>query len=168
MSALKPQDVLIALKHVAQPRPWKQRDLGFELGMSVSEINHGLRRLIASRLFNEREARVIRPTLLEFITHGLPYVFPAQLELPTVGVPTAFSARPLADWLVGSDVVAVWESEKANVRGRRVQPLWKNAPDAALRDPVLHEYLALVDALRVGRARDRTLARDELAKRFAH
>lgn len=168
MSALKPQDVLIALKYVSQPQPWKQRDLATAIGMAASEVNHGIRRLIASRLFNEREQRVIRPKLLEFITFGLPYVFPAQLELPSVGVPTAFSARPLADLLVGGDDVAIWESDKGNVRGRRVQPLWRSAPEAALRDRALYELLALVDALRVGRARDRDLAKAELAARLTN
>lgn len=168
MDSLKPQDVLIALKYVAQPQKWKQRDLAAAIGMSASEVNHGLRRLIASRLFNEREERVIRPKLLEFIAFGLPYVFPAQLEFPSVGLPTAFSAPPLADRLIGSDVVAVWKSDKASVRGLSVQPLWRSAPEAALRDSVLYEYLALVDALRVGRARDRALAKDELSRRLGH
>ena len=37
---------------------------------------------------------------------------------------------------------------------------------AALKDKKLHELLALVDALRVGRARERELAIIELKKRF--
>jgi hypothetical protein len=36
--------------------------------------------------------------------------------------------------------------------------LYKQAPKAALRDPVLYELLALADALRDGRARERKLA----------
>lgn len=39
--------------------------------------------------------------------------------------------------------------------------------EAARRDPALYELLALVDALRGGRARERKLAQDELARRFA-
>jgi hypothetical protein len=44
--------------------------------------------------------------------------------------------------------------------------LYKLAPAAALRDPVFYEYLALVDALRDGRARDRKLAEEMIVKRL--
>jgi hypothetical protein len=166
VAALKPQDVLVALKYAARPQPWKQRHLADAIGLSVSEVNHARQRLIASRLFNEREDRVIRPALLELLTFGVRYVFPAQLGAPSVGMPTAFSARPLSSLLVGGADVAVWPSDEGNVSGRRVDPLYRTVPEAAARDAVLYEYLALVDALRVGRARDRSLAKDELVKRL--
>ncbi len=163
---LKPQDIFIALKLVARPGPWQMRPLGQSLRLSASEVSHGLKRLKASKLFNASEWRVIRPTLFEFIAFGLPYAFPAQLGSPDTGMPTAFSASPLVERLVGGDVVAIWKSKHGKVRGRTVEPLWRGAPDAAAEDAVLHEYLALVDALRVGRARERALAKDELKRRL--
>ena len=39
-----------------------------------------------------------------------------------------------------------------------------HVPVAALRDPMLYKYLALVDAIRDGRARERKLAEQELSK----
>jgi hypothetical protein len=45
-------------------------------------------------------------------------------------------------------------------------PLYSSVPEAALRDTKLHELLALTDALRVGRAREREIAIFELNKRF--
>jgi hypothetical protein len=39
-------------------------------------------------------------------------------------------------------------------------------PKAARRDPVLYELLALVDALRDGRARERRMAERELSTRL--
>jgi hypothetical protein len=45
-------------------------------------------------------------------------------------------------------------------------PLHKNVPKAALADPRLYELLALVDALRDGKARERELAARELSKRL--
>jgi hypothetical protein len=47
-----------------------------------------------------------------------------------------------------------------------LEPLYPSAVDAARRDPVLYECLALVDAIRVGRARERALAVDLLRKRI--
>jgi hypothetical protein len=40
-------------------------------------------------------------------------------------------------------------------------------PGAARRDPALYDLLALVDALRIGRARERSLAEKEITKRMA-
>ena len=45
-------------------------------------------------------------------------------------------------------------------------PLYPSVPEAALKDEKLHELLALVDALRVGRAREKELAIRELKKRL--
>ena len=47
-------------------------------------------------------------------------------------------------------------------------PLYRTVPAAALRDPILYELLALVDALRDGRARERQLAAQELIARLRH
>ena len=55
---------------------------------------------------------------------------------------------------------------RCNQRGVTVEPLYKTAPAAALRDPFLYELLALIDALREGRARERKLAEKELIDRL--
>jgi predicted transcriptional regulator len=168
---LKPQDVVVALKLVALGRAeWTQPELARALHLSVSEINHGLKRLAASHLFNPVERRVIRATLQEFLVGGLRYVFPTQLGLFGEGMPTAFSVGPLAMKLrLGDEDGVVWLTvpKLARVRGRVIDPLYPTVPEAAGEDPILHEYLALADTLRVGRARERAMARDELARRLA-
>lgn len=60
----------------------------------------------------------------------------------------------------------VWPYADGNVRGQSVAPLYPSVPYAASRDPKLHEFLALIDALRVGRARERNLAVEEIKKRL--
>jgi hypothetical protein len=50
--------------------------------------------------------------------------------------------------------------------GLTISPLYPTVPAAARHDPMLYELLALVDALRVGRAREQTLAREMLARRL--
>ncbi len=47
-----------------------------------------------------------------------------------------------------------------------LKPIYETVPAAAQRDPSLHEMLALVDALRIGRARERAMAEKELARRL--
>ena len=62
----------------------------------------------------------------------------------------------------GSEPPLLWPLPEGQQRGVSLEPLHKNAPAAALRDPFLYEMLALIDALREGRARERKLAEQEL------
>lgn len=62
--------------------------------------------------------------------------------------------------------VPVWAHAEGSVRGSSVAPLYRSAPQAALADPKLYEYLALVDSLRLGRARERKAAIAEIDKRL--
>jgi hypothetical protein len=57
------------------------------------------------------------------------------------------------------------------MRGIALKPIYRSAPDAALRDPILAEWLALADALRAETGRIAGLARDEVRVRlraFSH
>ncbi len=168
---LKPQDLALALRLAAVgDAPWTQPGMADALHVNVSVVNHGLKRLVACQLFNTHKRRVMREPLLEFLIYGLCHVFPAQLGFFGRGMPTAFSAAPLLGKVrVGDDDGCVWEMPRGKVmaRGRVVAPLYPNAPKAAAKDPLLYEYLALADTLRVGRARERAFARDELAKRLS-
>jgi hypothetical protein len=168
---LKPQDVVLALKLAAGgAAEWTQSELARFLHLSAGEVNHGLKRLAACHLFNVHERRVVRASLLEFLVSGLRYVFPTQLGLFGVGMPTAFSVGPLAERLrLGDEDRVVWAStgKATGVRGRVIAPLYRTAPLAAAEDPALYEYLALADTMRIGRARERALAKEELSKRLA-
>jgi hypothetical protein len=52
----------------------------------------------------------------------------------------------------------VWAHPAGSAKGPTLSPLYRTAPQAALNDPGLHRLLALLDALRTGRARERTMA----------
>ncbi len=170
---LKPQDIVLALKLVAiGAADWTQPGVARALHVSAGEVNHGLKRLAVCHLYAPVDRRIVRASLLELLVSGLRYVFPAQLGLLGDGMPTAFSAAPLAGKLrLGDEDGVVWlvpdGGARARVRGRVIEPLYPSAPLAAAEDPKLHELLALADALRVGRARERALSRTELEKRLA-
>jgi len=61
----------------------------------------------------------------------------------------------------------VWPDSSGSARGVEFSPLYKNVPAAARRDPKLYELLALVDAIRDGRTREREIAIRELTARIA-
>jgi hypothetical protein len=65
-----------------------------------------------------------------------------------------------------SDLPPVWPSADGPVRGSTFEPLHKSVPTAAAKDAALYELLALIDALRDGRARERQAAERELAARL--
>lgn len=160
---LKPQDLLVLLKVAAHsPQRWTYAALGDSLAMSASETHASVKRAVASGLAvapSRSEWSPVRPNLLEFVLHGARYIWPATLGPIKRGVPTAFGAEPLASHLaVAPGEAPVWAHPEGPAKGPTLSPLYRTAPQAALADPALHRLLALLDALRTGRARERSLA----------
>lgn len=91
------------------------------------------------------------------LVHAARFLIPPRLGQPTRGLPTAHSAPPLASMSLANSATVRPDEEGAHM-GTALEPLHPAAPRAAHANPRLHELLALVDALRVGRARERTLA----------
>ena len=56
----------------------------------------------------------------------------------------------------------VWPSGSGNEKGLAIQPLYPNAILAVQQDARLYDALALVDSIRIGRVRDKTLAIEKL------
>jgi hypothetical protein len=168
---LKPQDVVVLLKLVALGgQPWTFQRLAVELSLSQSEVHAGVKRAVAARLMtsaSSADGRPVRAALLEFLVHGVKYAFPPERGQLTRGVPTGYAAPPLDKAIAGSgEPPPVWPYAEGKVRGYAFAPLYRTVPQAALRDAALYELLALVDAVRDGRARERALAQKALEKRL--
>jgi hypothetical protein len=164
---LKPQDILVLLKlHVTSSnvRP-KLIDLAVELGMSASEVSQAIKRANFAGLCDVN-GKAYPLALKEFVLHGLKYVYPDQLGYMAVGMPTSHSAAPLKAVIKSSEAY-VWPDVNGKVRGQSLQPLYPSVPFASKKDPQLYELLALVDALRIGNARERKIAVAELSKRLS-
>ena len=165
---LKPQDIVAILKvHSLQKASGTYSTLAQSLGMSASEVHAALSRCEAAGLYNGENRRILKQALLEFLVHGLRYVFYAQPGPLSRGLPTAHSAEPLKSKLVASpSEVYVWPDPQGVVRGQAIAPLYRSVPQAANNDPELYALLSLIDALRVGRVREQRLAVGELEKRI--
>lgn len=159
---MKPQDIVVALKILAMRGDhWSQNGLAHELGVSPSEVNGALKRLVTSRLFHYQQ-RVYMPrvtAISEFVLHGLKYVFPGELGEPSRGIPTAHAAPVFEAEISHNEVLPVWPHPEGHSRGYALAPLHKCVPGAALRDTKLYSLLAIVDALRLGRAREAAIAK---------
>lgn len=165
--ALKPQDVLVVLKVVGWVNAWTFELLAKEIGMSTSEVHSAVKRAMASELVTRRPdmgiLTVHRRNLFEFLVHGVRYAFPAERGGVGRGIPTAHAAPVFAPHFAPTDELPpVWPDPNGKTRGQAFAPLYRSVPFAATRDSGLYERLALVDAIRGGRARDRKIAGDML------
>jgi len=169
---LRPQDIALLLKlSVANGKRPTYASLAADLRMSASEVHAAVKRAEIAHLLTIGKSgpRADGRALLEFAVHGLRYAFPAIRGALTRGVPTSYAAPPLNSQIVQPDEPPpVWPSASGKVRGYELSPLYAKAPEAALKDPKLYELLALVDALRDGRARERQLAEKLLTARLAN
>lgn len=168
--SLKPQDLAIALKLVVlRGERLPYRELGQKMRLSQFEAHAATHRLLAARLVVELEG-VIRPVaaaLEPFMLYGAPYAFPPVRGEMTIGFPTAYGVSPLKETVLFSDEnPPVWPHPEGTHRGLTLQPLYESLPLAAQDDKALYELLALLDALRIGQARERELAAGMLQERL--
>ena len=165
---LKPQDIVILLKIVSLgDREWFHHTLAEDLNMSQSEVSNSLTRSCYAGLIDTSKKRVNRLALLQLLTHGISYVFPQQPGAIVRGIATAHSAPPLNHIIVSNDYY-VWPYARGSERGQAIEPLYEGAIGAVLRDEKLYSLLALVDGIRVGRAREKEIAKSELEKLLLH
>lgn len=177
----KPQDVLVGLKVSLGGATETYADLASELGMSASEVHAAVRRLQEARLLDQDSRKVRIQAFRNFLLFGVPYAFPAHLGEPCRGMATAWATpvlsqnrpevQPLPTALSqgshnGQVMPPVWPYPNGTLMGLAVRPLYPSVPHAATVDPKLHEWLALVDALRLGVPGPRALAQAEIERRL--
>jgi hypothetical protein len=167
----KSQDVVVGLKISLSGPKETYASLAAGLGMSASEVHAAIRRLQLARLVDQDSKKIRLQAFRSFLLFGVPFAFPAHLGEPCRGMATAWAAPVLqAGGLeVGptASMPPVWALPKGLLVGLTVPPLFPSVPHAATADPRLYEWLALVDALRLGVAGPRALAQAEIERRLA-
>lgn len=156
---LRPVDVAVALALARSPGQGYE-PLSETLGISLNTAHQAVQRLISAGLVGE-DRQIHGRALLGFLTYGVRHAFFAEPGPEVRGVPTAHAGPPLAEEIVAGDKY-VWPSARGDVRGAAIPPLYDGTTELAARAPELYQALTLVDALRVGRARERQLAREKL------
>lgn len=164
---MKSQDVLILLKKLTfSGKNLSCRGLAESLGMSASSVSDSLKRCQKAQLVDRHKKSVNALALQEFLIHGISYVFPAEAGRVGRGVPTYVSASPFQERIAGSSDIFVWHYAKGTARGQQIDPLYPTVPEAAMRDEELYQLLVIVDALRMGHAREKEIAIEELTQRI--
>lgn len=163
---LKAQDILVALKLAAQgglAMPYAEMAKG--VGLSASGVHSSIRRLIEAKLVDNDKHQVRVAALRNFLVHGVPYVFPVREKEVTRGVPTGWAAPVMENEVQsGGQLPPVWPDPEGKVQGVAVKPLYPTVLRVIRDDPILYSLLALVDVLRIGRARERAIAERRLAE----
>jgi DNA-binding Lrp family transcriptional regulator len=160
---LKGQDLLVAF-HLAGTAEETLSQVGRALGLSAAEVHNSIQRLKDAQLLRAEVRKVHRPHLIEFAVHGARFAFAPVLGRRAGGIPTAQSAPPLNEHLASAEDNLVWKYPRGSMRAQTLEPIYRSAPGAALRDANLYRKLALLDAIRVGGARVRGIATDLLVK----
>lgn len=165
---LKPYDLVVLLKVASWPagETFTYEQVSAGTGVSTTDVFRSLKRSATSNLYLPSAKQVATPQLLEFVVHGVKYVFPATVGRVARGIPTGIGspsgiAQPFFD-----PTIWVWPSEEGGVRGLSVAPLHPKTPRVAPSDSTFYALLCLVDALRAGDARQRAFASQEIERRL--
>ena len=164
---IKGQDIVVLaslMNESAQKLPYAE--LAETVRLSVAETHAAVKRLQASALLNDDHRPIVR-NALEFLVHGLRYMFPLRPSGRLAkGMPTAYAAPVAADEFASSGRDLVWAVPDGTVYGLAVDPLYPTAPEAAAGDAALYGRLALFDMLRGGRLRERRFAESKIQEMF--
>jgi len=168
--SLKPQDLAVACKLIGLAGRWPGYvELARAMRLSAFEAHACVARLSAARLLTDVDGApaMVMPAFRPLLLQGAPYFFPAVRGEVTMGFPTAYGVEPLKSRVLFADELPpVWPHEEGTTRGVVLLPLYPRLPLAAVEDPALYEQLALFDALRIGQAREREMARTLLEERL--
>ena len=111
----------------------------------------------------------VAAAMQEFLLHGLKFIWPAKRGPMTRGVATGSSCASVSRLLDMSEpgVPLVWPHPEGPLRGVSVDPLYPRAVEACKDDPIFHEWLALLDILRLKTGREAALAGAAIHNRLA-
>ncbi len=164
---MRPQDIAVLIKMVADnDNELKFKDISYYLHLSGSEVSESINRSQIAGLVDGEKKKVFRQSLLEFISHGLQYVFPVVPGSSTRGIATAHSHEFMKSRIISKEDY-VWPDSKGKLRGAAIEPLYPGLT-RSLGEPRFYKMMALLDAIRVGKTRESKLAKQELEKMILH
>lgn len=162
-----PSDIYVLAGLATQePSEWTFRVIAERLAVPVSLVQRSLRRAAGTGLYEPASKRVHRANFEDFLRHAVRFVAPAPLGGLVPGIPAAWAAPPMSKLIqeAGDGLPPVWPFAEGRVRGRALYPLHPSAVNAAPLDVRLAELLAVIDSLRAGDVRVRSVAADQIGQ----
>ncbi len=176
---LKSHDIAVVLKLLETKGSTQVptfASLAFALKLSASEVHGSVKRGLEAGLLRRPLGAAARgmpvpvsAALAEFLVHGVKYTWPVKTGGLGRGVATCSSLASVADVLnlSQSEVPLVWPHPQGTMRGETVKPLYAHAPAVAMNDPYMHQWLALLDMLRLKSGREASLAADHILNKLS-
>lgn len=157
--ALRPQDFVVAIKLALRNGGMTSNiQLARDLSISPAEVYNSIERLKTAKLLDSENKPILRH-LRNLIVHGIPFFYPAEVGFIERGISVAHSGPILNEVIKHrKDDKYVWPDPEGKEVGQAIKPLFKSIPQAAKTDSKLYEVLSLIEALRVGKTRERNLA----------
>lgn len=144
---------------------WQLSMLSNSLAISISEISESLNRSKLAKFIDYEKKKINRQNLMEFLEHGIKYVFPQQPGAMVRGIPTAHSHPFLKEYFI-SEMNYVWPDSKGEIIGLSIEPLYPKQIHAVKDKPDFYILMALIDVIRVGKVREIKFAVEELKKQI--
>ena len=165
-NGIKSHDLLILL-YIAEycENDFRVMNISQALKISQSEISESLNRSKIGKLIGQNK-NIFRKSLYELLIFAVKHIFPVTPGNIVRGVATSHSASPLSELIISGKESYVWQYANGNDRGMSIKPLYKTVPEISEGLPKLMEILTLIDALRIGKAREVNLARIALEERL--
>lgn len=165
-NGMRPQDIAILMKIISMGnQTWQLSMLSNSLAISISEISESLNRSKLAKFIDYEKKQVNRQNLMEFLEHGIKYVFPQQPGAMVRGIPTAHSHPFLKEYFI-SEMNYVWPDSKGEIIGLSIEPLYPKQIHAVKDKPDFYKLMALIDVIRVGKVREIKFAVEELKKQI--
>lgn len=166
---LKSQDTLLVIKYWALKRSGQDssvRGISEAIGISASEVSKGTRRLMASHLLVERSGSIFVESgaLLEWLCFGIRYAYPQESVGYGRGMPTSWNCPVLESEMTPPSPPLVWPVSGGDTEGALIKPIHDSVPRAASHDEYLYRAMSLLEAIRGGKPRELTIARELLTK----
>ena len=165
---MRPQDIAILLKIISLGnQDWNLIKLSSLLKISLSEISESLNRSQLGGLIDSSKKHVNRNNLIEFLEHGIRCVFPVIPGTLVRGIPTAHSHHEIKKFII-SENNFVWPDNNGEVMGLMIEPLYQKIIEPVKDDALFYIMVAMVDAIRFGKQREKKIVIQELKKHILH
>jgi hypothetical protein len=163
---VKGPDIFVLAALLTKEGDWTYRSLAADLDVPHSLVQRALSRTQAAGLYVPERRVVHVPHFEEFAVHALRFVAPGELGAVVPGVLAAWAAEPVSGAIrsAGEDLPPVWPYARGRIRGQALEPLHPAAPEAVVGWPELGKLLSILDSLRTGDVRVRTVAEDLLSE----
>jgi hypothetical protein len=163
-NGMRPQDIAILVKIISlKNEKWQLSSLSSSLFISISEVSESLNRSRKAKLIDFEKKKINCQNLMEFLEHGIKYVFPQYPGSMVRGIPTAHS-HPFIKKHFTSEINFVWPDTKGEIMGLLIEPLYPKQIFAAKNDDNFYKIMSLIDVIRVGKIREVKFALAELKK----